>query len=158
MIDRGRKRIAIIMPRTVHSAVEERLEGYRDAFRERNMEPDPLLIIRGHGKEEDAYEFTDYAVKSLKADGLMVANRDMAVGTIRYLTTHGIRFPQDISVALLGVYDWARTSNPELTTIVEPIQAMVAQMVDLLLKTIEDSDREPNKIVLDGYISEYTSI
>ena len=158
MIDRGRKRIALLLPDTMHNAVQFRLEGFYDALDSKGIKRNPMLVLRGNATEKNGYDYADYAIKSLKADAILTANRTMAVGTIRYFNTHSIHPREDLSVAVMGVYDWSSVLVPQITTVIEPIEPMAAQTVDLLMKLVAKPDRTPEIITLDGYISELTSI
>ena len=72
-----------------------------------------------------------------KIDGIVAANDQMAAGAIRELRARGIRIPEDIAVVGFDDDEHARSTNPPLTTVAQPICRMGEAAVSLLLDQIE---------------------
>jgi DNA-binding LacI/PurR family transcriptional regulator len=73
----------------------------------------------------------------------------MAAGVIRALHWTGRRVPADVAVVGFGDEMLAQHTDPPLTTVRQPIDAMGAQAARELLARIAKPSRDPCHIVLD---------
>jgi DNA-binding LacI/PurR family transcriptional regulator len=73
-------------------------------------------------------------------DAVFVQSDNMGIGVLRVLREHGRKVPDD--VAVVG-FDDLRATNPPLTTIRQPVDAMGREMVRLLLEILGGGDPSP---------------
>jgi signal transduction histidine kinase/CheY-like chemotaxis protein len=78
----------------------------------------------------------DRGVPPSAVDALVAANDQMAVGAIRELTRRRLRVPEDVAIVGYDDDDYARSSSPPLTTVVQPIERIGARAIQLLLDHI----------------------
>ncbi|MBL7164256.1 MAG: substrate-binding domain-containing protein [Anaerolineales bacterium] len=77
----------------------DRLEGYRQALLEADIEPEEILIAKGDWTAKSGSQATQRLLVSGKSFSAIFAQNDrMAMGAIRALREAGMRVPQDISV------------------------------------------------------------
>jgi LacI family transcriptional regulator len=145
LIGEGHRRIAFIAGRTHVETGAERLAGYEMAMRAAGLEP---LVVDGDFRLERA----ETAVAGLLAGdprptALIVANNLMTLGAVRAVRAAGLRVPDD--VALVGVDDppWSALVDPPLTTLAQPVRAMAADAMELLLQRVTGARAKPRRIV-----------
>ncbi|MEJ2707828.1 MAG: LacI family DNA-binding transcriptional regulator [Anaerolineales bacterium] len=144
----GYRRIATIKGMEKSTVTIDRLEGYRKALRERGLETDASLIASGDFTETSGY----YAMQQLlpaKPEAVFVASDQMAVGAIRAIREAGLRIPDD--VALVGFDDLpiAKTADPPLTTVRQPIAQLGIQAVEILIDLIENGITPHRRVIMD---------
>ena len=145
LLAEGHRRIAFIGGRVDVETGAERLAGYEMAMRAARLE---LEVVDGDFRLERA----EAAVAGLlrrdpRATALLVANNLMTLGALRAIRASGLRVPGDI--ALLGVDDppWSALVDPPLTTLAQPVRAMAADAMELLLQRVRGSREHPRRIV-----------
>ncbi len=145
LVAAGHRRIAFIGGRTDVETGAERLAGYEMAMRAAGLEP---LVVDGDFRLERA----EAAVAGLLAreprpTALIVANNLMTLGALRAVRDAGLRVPVD--VALVGVDDqpWSALVDPPLTTLAQPVRAMAADAMELLLQRVSGAREHPRRIV-----------
>jgi LacI family transcriptional regulator len=62
----------------------------------------------------------------------------MTVGALAALRTSGLRVPQDLALVGLDDYPRADLFEPRLITVAQPLTAIGARAVELLLRRISD--------------------
>jgi LacI family transcriptional regulator len=145
LIAEGHERIAFIGGRTDVETGAERLAGYEMAMRAAGLE---TQVLDGDFRLERA----EAAVAGLLAreprpTAVIVANNLMTLGALRAIRDAGLRVPADI--ALLGVDDppWSALVDPPLTTLAQPVRAMAADAMELLLQRVRREREQPRRIV-----------
>ncbi len=82
-------------------------------------------------------------------DAVIAANDQMAVGAMHELTQRGLRIPADVSVVGFDDDDFARSANPPLTTVSQPIELMGERALATMLERIQ-GDTIPDRVILDA--------
>jgi len=145
LVAAGHRRIGFIGGRTDVETGAERLAGYEIAMRAAGLEP---LVVDGDFRLDRA----ESAVAGLlerepRPTALIVGNNLMTLGAMRAIRTAGLRVPDD--VALVGVDDppWSALVDPPLTTLAQPVRAMAADAMELLLQRVTGAREHPRRIV-----------
>ncbi|MXP62322.1 LacI family DNA-binding transcriptional regulator [Roseomonas sp. M0104] len=130
LLAQGRKQLAFVAGRADTSTSQDRERGFRAMLAERGLPP-PLRVEAG----DFSYESGHRAARSLagRADGIFFANDILALGGLDALRHDaGLRVPED--VAVIGFDDIPMGAWPayRLTTLRQPVPAMVARTVELL--------------------------
>jgi DNA-binding LacI/PurR family transcriptional regulator len=140
------------------TAVEERLGGYRQALREVDLEPDPLLVISLASIDGAEVPIVDTPAR----DALVRLTRPphhvtafvgchdrVALAAVRALVSAGLRVPDDVAVTGFNNYPWAATTDIPLTTIApSPWDELGARAARLVLDRIERPGGEPRREVV----------
>ena len=118
-----------------------RIDGYRRAYHEAELEPEATWIIscEGRNSAEAAYQRTRELLRSrVRPDGILSMNDYMAFGVLRALHELQIEVPDEVSVAGYDDVFYASITNTSLTTVRQDIDAISARCVRRLLRAIEE--------------------
>jgi len=143
LIKLGHRNIAHIMGIKEHPDSIRRLEGYKRALSEANIEPDDDLICEGEFNGESGVK----AIETLLAKGkqftaVFAANDETAYGARLALYRQKIRVPEDVSI--VGFDDQRESSfvTPPLTSVHQPAGEMGEAAADALVKLINKQSYE----------------
>lgn len=143
LVAAGHRRIAHIAGWQGSSTGLERNEGFRIGLAEAGMEP--LAVIDGmYARDVAADAARKLMERADPPDAIFVGNDHMAFGVMDQLRhVMGLRVPQDVSI--VGYDDVPLASWPvyDLTTVRQPVEAMVEAAVNLLIRQI---DGEPEAV------------
>ena len=118
LLNLGHQRIAYVsFAPPDYDVVNGRETGWRNALRQRGVEPDPAWVEYGDISAQSGYEATRRLIaRGGKFTALFAGNDTIAFGAIRALREAGLRVPED--VALVGYDDipLASYASPPLTT------------------------------------------
>jgi len=99
------------------------------------------------------------ALKRRRNATLIVAGNDLiAISAIRCLSEQGIRVPDDISVTGFDNIRWTDVVTPRLTTIAQPVGAIGARAVELMLERISGQKIAAARTVFDVELIERDSV
>ncbi len=144
----GRRRIATIHGTLDMPSAVDRLEGYRDALRAAGHDLDPSLEAAGEYRALTAAE----AMRSLLAshpdlDAVFAASDSMAIAAMQAIKDTGRRVPDDIAVMGFDDLPTGRETQPTLSTVRQPIEAMGREMVRLVLQQIDEPGTAASQVV-----------
>ena len=114
-----------------------RLLGYEETVRELSWYS-PSLMVPGGFKIEGGVQ----AVEALLArhpdiDGIFAGNDLMAIGALKKLHKLGIKVPQDIAICGFDGIAITEVTEPELTTVAQPIYEMGRLAAETLIRQVE---------------------
>ncbi len=163
----GRRRIALVMRKasTYQKAYrwqDERRPGYLQAMEELGLEPnihdreirysersaDMLATLTSERRVDHChygYAFAREALDQgpLKDEGWVFFNDALAIGALRALGEAGVRVPEALAVTGSDGETHTRYGYLPLTTLVQPLRAIVSEGVSLLAEMIRE--REPRR-------------
>ena len=145
LVAAGRRKIATITGRLDEGAGVARLQGFQEALAVAGL--DNSLAEPGDFSEDGGAEaMTRLLARAPDLDAVFIASDQMAVGALRVLARAGRTVPTD--VALIGFNDIpaARHTDPPLTTVNQPIEALGREMARMLLALI--SGNTPSPLIL----------
>lgn len=150
LVGLGHRRIGEIAGPPKLSTSEERLAGYRNALQEAGLRPDPTLLKVGYSRLEGGYQAAQALLTMAnRPTAIFASNHVMTIGLMRAIAEHGLRCPQDISVACFDDFDWASVFHPRLTTVAQPTYEMGSRAAEYLLaRLMGSSDADPQTCVL----------
>lgn len=138
LIETGRTRIATISgPITMVSSVD-RVQGFRSALADAGLSP--FAEEAGDYSEVSGADAARRILETGRPDAIFVASDLMARGALTALRSAGIRVPED--VALVGFDDSsvALSTEPQLTTMRQPMYAQGEAMAGVLLSRLAGRD------------------
>ena len=148
MIQAGHRRIAII----THASLEffsarERLNGYKIAMEENNLEiPDSYIRI-GDFNEESGYKAMKELLKlKIPPQGVFCGNDIVAYGAMTAITDAGLSIPGDISIAGFDDDYISRYVNPPLTSVSLPAAGLGARAAQLIIEQMEGYSPSQQKL------------
>jgi DNA-binding LacI/PurR family transcriptional regulator len=149
----GHKRIAFLAGPLATPWTQERFEGYRRALSEAGMEGDDRLVFQaGRTIEDGAKAALQMISESSDATAVQAVNDVVAIGCAETFLSHGLRIPQDISVAGFGNILLGEHFCVPLTTTRQPKfrlgTAAVAAMQELLRGQRPEPRRLPAELIV----------
>jgi LacI family transcriptional regulator, galactose operon repressor len=149
----GHKRIAFLTGPSVTPWTRERLEGYRRALREANLDVDDKLVFEaGHTIEDGARAASQMLNEDPEVTAVQAVNDVVAVGCAETLFSKGLKIPQDMSVAGFGNILLGRHFRVPLTTARQPKFRLGAAAMELMQQLLggqrPESRRLPAELVI----------
>ncbi|KAF4407352.1 LacI family DNA-binding transcriptional regulator [Streptomyces lycii] len=146
LLDRGRRRIAVITGPLDQTSAADRLEGYHEALAGApgaNGVPgasgaqEAGLVAQGDFTAEGGERaMTELLDRHPGLDAVFAGSDLMASGALRALRARGRRIPEDVAVVGYDDMESAAWSDPPLTTVHQDIEEMGGLMASLLLRRI----------------------
>ena len=149
LIEAGHMRIAYVSGRQDTSTSEDREAGLRHALQKVGREP--FGVARGHYTYDGGYAAASELLSGRKRpDAIFAANDIMALGVIDAVQGMGLAVPNDVSVVGFDDIQAARWRSYRLTTIAQPIDAMITRALALLVERMHNPDLEGEDISIQG--------
>jgi LacI family transcriptional regulator len=152
LIQVGCTRIAHIGGPLVSTAIG-RVEGYRRALRQHQMDPPENCIItldRGdEASDESGYEAMRTLLSlSAPPDGVFCYNDPTAMGAMKAIIEAGCRIPQDIAIVACGNVHYAEFLKVPLTSVDQASEQIGERAAGLVLSLISSKGNARPKTVL----------
>jgi len=125
LVERGRRRIAMLNGPRDFGCNRDRLEGYKSALQKAGLQFDPKLVVDSDFKESGgASAMATLLAADPKLDAVFVANDVMAFGAMRALRNSGRRVPDDVAVVGFDDIPASAMTHPPLSTVRQPLYEM----------------------------------
>lgn len=137
----GHRRIAYLGDQCGYQSDAERFAGYRAGLDAARIRFAPELVVHGDGKPEAAVRAMDTLLALRRPPTAVCCYNDMsALGAMRSIRLHGLRVPEDISLAGFDDLFIASYTQPPLTTVRQPMRRMGQLAMEHLLKLISGEE------------------
>ena len=147
LLDLGHRRIAYFTGPPAAPSSQMRLEGYKRALREAEIELDDRLIFNAGGTIEEG---TKAALQMLqeapKATAVQTVNDLVAIGAANVFLAQGLRIPGDISLVGFGNVLTSEHFRVPLTTIRQPKLRLGTAAVEIMRKLLRGEKAEPVRL------------
>jgi DNA-binding LacI/PurR family transcriptional regulator len=148
LLDSGRKAVATIAGPPDMAPGIDRLLGYRQALGTAAV-LDPGMIAYGDFSAMSGQHALLRLIDHRPGiDAVFAASDLMAAGALHALRRLGRRVPDDVAVIGFDGLPAAQQTDPQLTTVRQPVAAMGTCMVGEILAQIADPGRKPSQVVL----------
>jgi LacI family transcriptional regulator len=145
----GHRKIAIITGNLQLRTAADRLQGYKNALREAEIEVDPSLIMEGDFRLESGYLLTKQLLLGRwRPTALFVSNCMMGLGALRALKEMGVRCPEDLALAVFDELPGNGSFYPEVTAVVQPAYQVGYRGAELLIQQIEGANTDCTELRL----------
>src|SRR5437867_1938474 len=137
LLELGHKRIAFFAGPQVSPWAQERLDGFRRALREANIELDDKLVFNaGSTIEEGEKAALQMLSEQPDATAVQAVNDLVAIGAATIFLNQGIRISADLSLVGFGNVLTSEHFRVPLTTIRQPKFRLGAAAMDLMLRLL----------------------
>lgn len=144
LIGLGHRRIAYLGDQFGYQSDAERLAGYRAALAEAGIPAPEELIANGDGRPEGAMTAMEKLLALAGRPTAVCCYNDMtALGAMRQIRAHGLRVPEDISVAGFDDLFFASYLQPPLTTVRQPMRRMGQLAMESLFRLMSGEESVP---------------
>ena len=149
LIAHGHRRIAFIAGRAGFSTTDERVAGYKAALQAAGLVFDAQLLVNGGSNTEPARQATVQLLRlAAPPTAIMAGNNLMTLGAMQALREAQIEVPGQMALVGFDDFDWADFFVPRLSLIAQPVQALGARAVDLLLQRMASPSSPPQSVRL----------
>jgi LacI family transcriptional regulator len=154
LIGLGHRRIGLITGDPTHIASTERERGFRAAVEEARLRREDVAVEKGLFTFRSGLDAAEKLLdRKVPPTAIFASNDDMAAAVVSVAHRRGLDVPGDLTVVGFDDTAPATTVWPELTTIRQPVSAMAAAALELLLEDLRNRRRTgeglSQEIVLD---------
>jgi len=121
----------------------ERLEGFRQALKNRGILVDERYIKNGEPDEMEEI-FNELFSLEQPPKGIIAANDRIYQELMIYIKKRNVQVPNDLQVIAVDDVPSAKFSTPSITTLEQPIEQIAQKSASLLLAKIKNEDN-PNE-------------
>ena len=158
LLELGHRRIAFFTGPPAAPSSQMRLEGYRRALREAEIELDDRLIFNaGSTIEEGTKAALQMLQEAPKATAIQTVNDLVAIGAANVFLAQGLRIPRDLSLVGFGNVLTSEHFRVPLTTVRQPKLRLGTAAVDLMRKMLRGEKAEPVRLGAELAIRESTA-
>ncbi|MGE7814952.1 LacI family DNA-binding transcriptional regulator [Pseudomonas sivasensis] len=149
LIAHGHRRIGFIAGRAGFSTTDERVAGYKAALQAAGLVFDPQLLVDGGSNTEPARQATVQLLRlAAPPTAIMAGNNLMTLGAMQALREVQIEVPGQMALVGFDDFDWADLFVPRLSLIAQPVKALGARAVELLLQRMAAPGAPPQSVRL----------
>lgn len=154
LLSLGHRRMALIKGHPDQIASAERERGFRQAVQRAGLDPGDVHFEQGYFTYRSGLEAAERLLDLPRPPtAIFASNDDMAAAVVGVAHRRGLDVPGDLSVAGFDDTALATTVWPELTTVRQPVSAMAAAALEMLLADLRARRRRqttaPAERVLD---------
>ncbi len=148
----GHRRIGLLSGPLKTSSRQLRFLGYRDALEAAGIPFDPSLIWEAHGfdgfGDVEGAELGRIGTLALAAGdrpptALLAINDMFAFGAYAAVRELNLRIPDELSIVGIDDIVFAALASPPLTTVRQPLQALLAAAIPRVIARVEGRDKGP---------------
>ena len=141
LIERGHRRIGIVLGLPHVSTTTERLRGYERALTDSGLEIDRSLIVYGHSQvKEGKKACLELLDRKDRPTAVFATNNLMTLGVMMAIHELGLRCPQDVSVVGFDDFEWAAAFEPPLTTVAQDPYRIGEGAIRMLVTNLRNSN------------------
>jgi DNA-binding LacI/PurR family transcriptional regulator len=149
LVRHGRERVVTIAGPGEMCAGVDRLDGFRQGLPRGVQKNWRQLVASGNFTEESG----EAAMRELldrqpRLDAVFAANDLMAAGALRVIKATGRKVPDDVAIVGFDDSHVARHTDPQLTSVRQPIEDLGRNMARLLLARLPEGAAVPDPVVL----------
>jgi LacI family transcriptional regulator len=138
LLERGHRRIALLMPRTTWTTDAGRLQGYRAAHAAAGVRIDRSLVVKFATHAPDVAARIDALLEQQRPTAIFAANNQLAEQAWLVLRKRRLSIPRDISLVAFDDVPWMGMVQPAITAVAQPAFEMGRRAALLLLRRLHD--------------------
>ncbi len=150
LLEIGHRSIAFFGGPTGAPWAVDRLEGYRRALRDHQIEPDDRLIFTaGAGMEDGEKTALQMLNESVSVTAVQAVNDLVAMGAANVFLNQGLKIPADLSVCGFGNLLMSEHFRVPLTTMRQPKLRLGVAAMEMMQKLLRNERVESRRITAD---------
>ena len=132
-----------------------RCQGYQNALSKHGIDPTPATFVRCKDiSRECGFETMNAILDGDRIpDAVFCFNDQLAIGALRAIKNRGYRIPEQIAVMGFSESQSALLTEPQLSSVAQPLDQMGQTAASLLLEKIKNPDAPNRTVVLDAQIN-----
>lgn len=153
LLERGCEHVVTISGPTDMAGAMDRLAGWRAALTGAGRTPQDDDVATGDYTVEGGHRaMLELLDRSPDLDGVFAANDLMAAGAIRAVVDRGLRIPDDVAVVGFDDVPIAQATQPQLTTVHQPIEELGRRMAQSLVASLVGGEPAPQHVRLGTHL------
>ncbi len=149
LVERGHRRIAIILSPSQLAFTGVRYEGYLQGLREAGLAPYGDYVVEGDLSRDSGYAAALRLLELAEPPTAIVACNDtMALGAMQVIQERGLVVGRDMAIAGFDDIPAAVQTVPSLTTVRQPIYDIGRRAFEMLIKVIRHETLEEPHVLL----------
>lgn len=157
LIEKGHRKIAHIAGNLSFQVALERLEGYKRALHEADIEFREEYVVAGDFLTEGGYRAMKEIMKH-DCTAVFAANDATAYGAMRAIAESGLSVPHDMAVIGFDNLEFSSLTNPPLTTIHQPRYELGRISMEVLIGILRDDKPRGVKVCLEPKLIQRNSV
>ena len=158
LLNMGHKNIAIVVgPENIFTS-EFRLNGYKKALAEANVEINQDFIFHSDYSLQGGFYSTTEILNNKDITAMFVTNYEMTLGSIIAIKELNANIPDDISIIGFDNFDISRIISPSLTLVNQPLSDIGTHVANTILSRQNESSTSPFNLFLDASLIEGKSV
>ena len=150
MLKKGLRKIAFLGGSLNFIPTREKLEGFKKAFKDHDLNIKEEYIILDNFDLSSGYKDTLKLLKQKnRPDGIITGSDVLAIEAVKAALSLNIKVPEEFQVIGFDDISFASQYNPAITTIAQPKYEMGKSAFNLLLKLIDNKDIENPELVIE---------
>jgi LacI family transcriptional regulator len=152
LIALGHTKIAAISGPLSESTGYERVQGFKKAMQESNLQIKQQYVHQGSFKMETGYRISKKLFSSKdRPTALFVANNMQAYGALHALRECGLRVPEDVALVCFDAVDITGLIVPKITAMVQPAEKIGELAGQIITRKLSNTDLQVyENIILDA--------
>jgi DNA-binding LacI/PurR family transcriptional regulator len=144
----GHRKIAMIAENIEVPSIKQRINGFKEGLKFSGIElNDQSIFYCPHDLQKSKkMSFTLLGDQENRPTAIFVSTEILAMGVLQAARALKLQVPTDLSLIGFDNSILARISDPQLTTIAQPIEEMGAKVIELLVNEITNT-HEKNKVM-----------
>jgi DNA-binding LacI/PurR family transcriptional regulator len=148
LVSLGHERIGLVLGPQDHIPSRRKHAAFMAAARMAGIEVDPHAVERTLFSPEGGQAVTTKLLRR-GVTGIICASDPLALGAFRAVRRLGMSVPEDVSVVGFDDSAFMNCTNPPLTTVRQPIEAMGRTAVTLLVSQIEGASVTAEELLFE---------
>lgn len=158
LLELGHRRIAFFSGPPAAPSSQERLEGYRRALRESQVDfDDRFVFTAGSTTEEGEKAALQFLQENPGATAIQTANDLVAIGAASIFLNQGLRIPEDLSLVGFGNILVSEHFRVPLTTIRQPKLRLGAAAIESMMRLIKGERPESKRLSAEIVVRKSTA-
>ncbi|NGY37880.1 LacI family transcriptional regulator [Flavobacterium sp. XN-5] len=154
LIEKGRRKIALINNNSGMVQMQLREKGYVDAMKKAGIYDEILILhLDYHSSEEEKVEeLISFFRNNKTIDGVLFLTNYMGLAGLQAFQKIGLKLPKDLAIISYDDHYSFRLHSPTITVVEQPINTIAVKAVELLMDQMINDDAAVEKVVLKGNI------
>src|SRR5690606_10614309 len=141
----GRKHLLFVRGRKNSHEAEERYLGYRHALRDHQLLFEEKRVLSGDFTRRVALRALAALDRSIRFDGVIAANDDMALAILSELRRRGVRVPEDVAIIGFDDVPEAKTALVPMSSLAQPFDDMARHALNSIQGQAEGQRAKPTE-------------
>ena len=153
LIKAGHRKIGIVAGDLNLSIGRERFYGYKQALNDNNISMHKKFILEGKFDKDISYSKTKEMLnEKVRPTAFFVSNNASSAGFLTAVFEKGMNIPQDIAYIGFDKVDGIEILAQKFSYVERDVLSMGTSAMNLLLKRIENPDRERTQTIVQPYL------